>query len=61
MAYFFCNRALGSATVKAMKPNGRRAENAEIFHKIRFYAVEVSATAAFLVWLARALWHELGL
>jgi hypothetical protein len=44
-----------------MKPNGRRAENAEIFHKIRFYAVEVSATAAFLVWLARALWHELGL
>jgi hypothetical protein len=44
-----------------MKTTPHRAESEDIFHKIKFYAVEVSATIVFVVWLARAVWHELGL
>jgi len=32
-----------------------------IFHLIRLYAVEISATVVFLYWIVRALWHELHL
>jgi hypothetical protein len=39
----------------------RRLNPQRVLHNIKFYAVEVSATIVFLVWLARAVWHELGL
>ena len=32
----------------------------DIFHQIKYYAVEISATIVFLAWLARAVWHELA-
>jgi hypothetical protein len=38
----------------------RRFNPHRIFHQIKFYAVEISATTVFIVWLARAVWHELG-
>ena len=37
--------------------NRRRAD---IFHVIKYYAVEIAATIVFLSWLAKAVWHELG-
>jgi hypothetical protein len=32
-----------------------------MFREIKFYAVEIAATIIFVVWLAKAVWHELGL
>jgi hypothetical protein len=29
------------------------------FFLIKFYAIEAAATIIFLVWLAKAVWHEL--
>jgi hypothetical protein len=37
-------------------PTGSR----DIFHQIKYYAVEIAATIVFLAWLVRAVWHELG-
>jgi hypothetical protein len=38
-----------------------KIEASDIFHEIKFYAVEIAATIVFVVWLAKAVWHELGL
>jgi len=37
----------------------RVSDSRDIFHQIKYYAVEVAATIVFLAWLARAVWHEL--
>jgi hypothetical protein len=31
------------------------------FLLVKLYAIELAATIVFLVWLARIVWHELGL
>jgi hypothetical protein len=44
-----------------VRHTSRRASGGtDIFHRIKFYAVEVAATVAFVWIVARALWHELG-
>jgi hypothetical protein len=30
----------------------------DIFHQIKYYALETAATVLFLAWLAKAVWHE---
>jgi hypothetical protein len=39
----------------------RRADPHRIFFQVKMYAIELAATIVFLVWLAKAVWHELGL
>jgi hypothetical protein len=42
------------------KPMKHRAPDShDIFHQIKYYAVEIAATIVFLAWLVRAVWHEL--
>lgn len=44
-----------------MRISHTKFEASDIFCKIKFYAVEIAATIIFVVWLAKAVWHELGL
>ena len=39
----------------------KRHRPEDIFHKIKYYAVEITATVVFLTWLGKAVWHDLGL
>ena len=38
----------------------RRPDDTDVFHKIKYYAVEVAATIVFVYWIAKSVWHELG-
>ena len=33
----------------------------DFFLRLKYYAVEIAATLVFIVWVAKILWHELGL
>jgi hypothetical protein len=35
-------------------------EPRSIFHRIKYYAVEVAALIVFLAWLASSVWHEVA-
>jgi hypothetical protein len=39
----------------------QRIDPQRFLAKVKLYAVEVAATIVFLVWLVKAVWHELGL
>jgi hypothetical protein len=36
----------------------RQIDPHRFFYLVKLYAIEVAATIVFLVWLARAVWHE---
>jgi hypothetical protein len=39
----------------------RTTDPHKVLRDIKVYAVEVAVTIAFLFWLGKVLWHELGL
>jgi hypothetical protein len=41
--------------------HSRRHSPDKICHLVKYYAVELAGTIVFVAWLAKAIWHELGL
>ena len=41
-----------------MATRGPRFNPHRFFFRVQFYAFELAVTIIFLIWLARAVWHE---